>query len=133
MHSGSIYVAMSPYDSSLSVCLCPCLKKMRVKIIKNEVRYRDDTISKTVDTRRHCKVGLRACNSLLQLHPYILIFRGCVSTIFGTVSSLHLACQIHSGANETQRGFRAKLTWIDLYNYVPHGCVTQPVSQPAAG
>ena len=24
------------------------------------------TIPKTVDTRRHCKVGLRACNNLLQ-------------------------------------------------------------------
>ena len=37
-----------------------------VKIIKNEVRCRDDTVPKTVDTRRHCKVGLRACNNLPQ-------------------------------------------------------------------
>ena len=37
-----------------------------VKIIKNEVRCRDDTMPKTVDTRKHCKVGLRACNNLQQ-------------------------------------------------------------------
>ena len=39
-----------------------------VKIIKNEVilRCRDDTVPKTVDTRQHCKVGLRACNNLPQ-------------------------------------------------------------------
>ena len=37
-----------------------------VKIIKNEVRCRDDTVPKTVDTRKHCKVGLRACNNLPQ-------------------------------------------------------------------
>ena len=35
-----------------------------VKIIKNEVRCRDDTVPKTVDTRKHCKIGLRACNNL---------------------------------------------------------------------
>ena len=29
---------------------------------KNEVGCRDDTGLKTVDTRKHCKVGLRACN-----------------------------------------------------------------------
>ena len=26
-----------------------------VKIIKNEVGYRDDTVPKTVETRRHCE------------------------------------------------------------------------------
>ena len=26
-----------------------------IKIIKNEVGCRDDTVSKTVDTRRHCE------------------------------------------------------------------------------
>ena len=26
-----------------------------IKIIKNEVRCRDDTVPKTVDTRRHCE------------------------------------------------------------------------------
>ena len=56
---------------------------------------------KTVDTRRHCKVWLRACNNL----PLPLVYWGCgrllhalnhtlqcllVSTVFGTVSSLHL-------------------------------------------
>ena len=50
-------------------CRLPCLwlEKMSetsVKIIKNEVRCRDDTVPKTVDTRKHCKVGLRACNPL---------------------------------------------------------------------
>ena len=85
-----------------------CPEKMcetSVKIIKNEVRCRDDTVPKTVDTRKHCKVGLRACNNLPQPSPYIFVFRGCgrllhalnptlqcflVSTVFGTVSSLHL-------------------------------------------
>ena len=91
-------------------CRLPCLwlEKMSetsVKIIKNEVRCRDDTVPKTVDTRKHCKVGLRACNNLLQPPPYIFVFRGCgrllhalnptlqcflVSTAFGMVSSLHL-------------------------------------------
>ena len=37
-----------------------------VKIIKNEIRCRDDTVPKTVDTRSHCKVWLRACNNLPQ-------------------------------------------------------------------
>ena len=73
--------------------------------IKNEVGCRDDTMPKTVDTRKHCKVGLRACNNLPQPPPYIFVFRGCgrllhalnptlqcflVSTVFGMVSSLHL-------------------------------------------
>ena len=31
---------------------------------------------KTVDTRRHCKVGLRACNNLPQPPPYIFGFWG---------------------------------------------------------
>ena len=33
---------------------------------KNEIRCRDDTVPKTVDTRSHCKVWLRACNNLPQ-------------------------------------------------------------------
>ena len=72
---------------------------------KNEIRCRDDTVPKTVDTRSHCKVWLRACNNLPQPPPYILVFGGCgrllhalnhtlqwlfVSTVFGMVSSLHL-------------------------------------------
>ena len=32
---------------------------------------------KTVDTRRHCKVELRACNNLPQPHPCISVFWGC--------------------------------------------------------
>ena len=79
------------------------MSETSVKIIKNEVGCRDDTVPKTVDTRKHCKVGLRACNNLPQCPPYIFVFRGCgrllhalnptsqcllVSTVFGTVSSL---------------------------------------------
>ena len=90
--------------------LGPCLwlEKMgekSVNIIKNEVRCRDNTVPKTVDTRKHCKVGLRACNNFPQPPPYIFVFRGCgrllhalnptlqcflVSTVFGTVLFLHL-------------------------------------------
>ena len=33
---------------------------------KNEEGCRDDTMPKIVDTRRHCEVGLRACNRLPQ-------------------------------------------------------------------
>ena len=59
----------------------------------------------TVDTRKHCKVGLRACNNLLQPRKTKMYRGGCrrllhalnptlqcvlVSTVFGTVSSLHL-------------------------------------------
>ena len=81
------------------------MSETSVKIIKNEIRCRDDTVPKTVDTRSHCKVRLRACNNLPQPPPYILVFWGCgrllhalnltlqwllVSTVFGTVSSLHL-------------------------------------------
>ena len=81
------------------------MSETSVKIIKNEIRCRDDTVPKTVDTRSHCKVWLRACNNLPQPPPYILFFWGCgrllhalnhtlqwllVSTVFGTVSSLHL-------------------------------------------
>ena len=81
------------------------MSKTSVKIIKNEIRCRDDTVPKTVDTRSHCKVWLRACNNLPQPPPYISFFWGCgrllhalnhtlqwllVSTVFGTVSSLHL-------------------------------------------
>ena len=96
-------------------CRLPCLwlEKMSetsVKIIKNEVRCRDDTVPKTLDTRKHCKVGLRACNNLLRPPPYIFVFRDCgrllhalnptlqcflVSTVFGTVSSLHLTSFLH--------------------------------------
>ena len=36
--------------------------------IKIDIGCRDDTVPKTVDTRRHRKVCLRACNNLPQLH-----------------------------------------------------------------
>ena len=48
-----VYMLMSVYNIT------------SVKIIKNE-RCRDDTVPKTVDTRSHCKVWLRACNNLPQ-------------------------------------------------------------------
>ena len=81
------------------------MSETSVKIIKNELRCSDDTVPKTVDTRSHCKVWLRTCNNLPQPPPYISAFWGCgrllhalnhtlqwllVSTVFGTVSSLHL-------------------------------------------
>ena len=81
------------------------MSETSVKIIKNEIRCRDDTVPKTVGTRSHCKVWLRACNNLPQPPPYILVFGGCgrllhalnhtlqwllVPTVFGTASSLHL-------------------------------------------
>ena len=33
----------------------PEISEISVKIIKNEVGCRDDTVPKTVDTRRHCE------------------------------------------------------------------------------
>ena len=74
-------------------------------------RCRDDTVPKTVDTRSHCKVWLRACNNLPQPPPYISFFGGCgrllhalnatlqwllVSTLFGMVSSLHLISDFYT-------------------------------------
>ena len=53
------------------------MSETSVKIIKNEIRCRDDTVPKTVDTRSHCKVWLRACNNLPQPPPYISFFEGC--------------------------------------------------------
>ena len=70
-----------------------------------KLRCRDDTVPKTVDTRSHCKVWLRACNNLPQPQKTEMLGGGCgrllhalnhtlqwllVSTVFGTVSSLHL-------------------------------------------
>ena len=53
------------YQTSFFITLrckvCPIQHKY-----KNEVGCRDDTVPKTVDTRKHCKVGLRACNNLPQ-------------------------------------------------------------------
>ena len=71
--------------------------------INNQEGYRDDTMPKTVDTKRSCEV-YRSESNLLQSPPYILGFGGCrrmlhtltptsqgllVSTVFGTVSYLH--------------------------------------------
>ena len=49
------------------------MSETSVKIIKNEIRCRDETVPKTVDTRRHCKVWLRARNNLPQPPPYISV------------------------------------------------------------
>ena len=58
----------------------------------------NDTMPKTVDIRRHCEVGLRGCNNLPHLSKcwYLVVVEDCcmlstllVSTVFGTVSSLH--------------------------------------------
>ena len=40
------------------------MSETSVKIIKNVIGCKDDTVPKTVDTRRNCKVWLRACNNL---------------------------------------------------------------------
>ena len=52
--------------ASVTVQYCHFRYITSVKIIKNEVRCRDDTVPKTVETRSHCKVWLRACNNLPQ-------------------------------------------------------------------
>ena len=76
-------------------------RKNEIKIIKNEVGCRDDTVPKTGDTRRHCKVELTIFHNP---PPYVSFLGGCgrllhtvnstsqyllVSPVFGTVSSLH--------------------------------------------
>ena len=81
------------------------MSETSVKIIKNEIRCRDDTVPKT---RSHCKVYMVESMQppLPQPAPYISFFwvaEDCcmlstiytlqwllVSTVFGTVSSLHL-------------------------------------------
>ena len=54
--------------------------------IVHEVGCRDDTVSKTVDTRRHCKVWLRACNNLPQ--PVLTRCRGGVAEDYCMLSIL---------------------------------------------
>ena len=89
----------------------------KIRVIKNEVRCRDDTVPKTGDTRRHCEVELTVCNNLPQPPSlvYISFFGGCgrllhtvnstsqcllVSPVFGTVSSLHpTSLLVRSSAN----------------------------------
>ena len=50
----------------ISQSLCTTMTTLQVKIIKNEVGCRDDTVPKTGDTRRHCEVELTVCNNLPQ-------------------------------------------------------------------
>ena len=63
---------------------CTCAPRV------NEGGCRDGTMPKTVETRRHCEVGVRACNSLLQ-HALDQSSSQCllVSTVFGMVPSIH--------------------------------------------
>ena len=42
--------------------------------VKNEVGCRDDTVPKTVGTRRLCEVDLCPCKNLPQPPPYISVF-----------------------------------------------------------
>ena len=48
-----IYMFVFMYRMSLEAC--SMYMYTSVKIIKNEVGCRDDTMPKTVDTRRHCE------------------------------------------------------------------------------
>ena len=43
------------YPITFTNCLKYIARVTSVKIIKNEVGCRDDTVPKTVDTRRHCE------------------------------------------------------------------------------
>ena len=73
-----------------------------VKIIKNKVGCRDDTVPKTVETRRHCEEDLEHATifrnplptGLWGLWKIVACSQSSsqcllVSTVFGTVSSLH--------------------------------------------
>ena len=53
-----------PYHNYCYCCKVSCVTS--IKIIKNEVGCRDDTVPKTGDTRRHCEVELTVCNNLPQ-------------------------------------------------------------------
>ena len=53
----SIIISVALYSCNSNIaCVdtCSCMYTS-VKIIKNEVGCRDDTVPKTVDTRRHCE------------------------------------------------------------------------------
>ena len=51
----SVLVVIPSYYNKYTCSISKC---------KNEVGCRDDTVPKTVDTKRHGKVWLRACNNL---------------------------------------------------------------------
>ena len=72
------------------------MSETSVKIIKNEIRCRDDTVPKTVDTRRHCKVWLRACNNLPQPPPYISVYLGLRKIVACSQPYLAVASCIYS-------------------------------------
>ena len=51
-----IVSSLHPTSFLMILYLCTCTTSYTsVKIIKNEVGCRDDTVPKTVDTRRHCE------------------------------------------------------------------------------
>ena len=72
------------------------MSETSVKIIKNEIRCRDDTVPKAVDTRSHCKVWLRACNNLPQPPPYISFFFGLRKIVACSQPYLAVASCIYS-------------------------------------
>ena len=45
------------------------MSETSVKIIKNEIGCRDDTVPKTVDTRRHCMQGMVECMQQSSVTP----------------------------------------------------------------
>ena len=62
----SSYVDMRMYTRHQVNDAIALSQTLHVYKCKNEIRCRDDTVPKTVDTRSHCKVWLRACNNLPQ-------------------------------------------------------------------
>ena len=71
------------------------MNETSVKIIKIEIRCRDDTAPKTVDTRSHCKVWLRACNNLPQPPPYISFLGGLRKIVACSQPYLQFLAQCH--------------------------------------
>ena len=63
------------------------MSQTSVKVIKNEVGCRDDTMPKAIDARRHCEVELRPYNNLPQPPPYISVFGGCGRLLHGLNST----------------------------------------------
>ena len=71
MNAWSMVDTRSSYNRLFQCVSLPMPKagKNELNKCKNQVECRDDTVPKTIDTRRHCKVGLRACNNLPQPLP----------------------------------------------------------------
>ena len=58
----------------LAIVMAETMSGTSVKIIKNEVGCRDDTVPKTVETRRHCEEHATIFRNPL---PTSLVFGGC--------------------------------------------------------